>query len=736
MRERGADPTANPPSERPPKPSPVHQLRARLEKAFSETQAVSASSTANDDCVAVTRRFLELTGWSQGDRRIFEAMPHAGGVESVEAFRAILFRLGFQTVTEPASIDNLRQEYLPCFVRETSGKLVLIECVNSQGIATTFDPVAKATNSSNINDITGTAIFPERRRQSEEPNQAIQKKWSSQILNAFGPTILRVFLISLVVNVLALAPPLYVMSVYDNAIGSRSLEALFGLTVGVIMVIAADFGLRQTRARLQAYLGARLDEQSNEAAFRQLLHLPLSFIEDAPIGAQLTRLRQMTSIREAFIGALATAIFDLPFILLFIAVTALIGGQLIWVPVTLIALYAALAVWAVPRTKSLVASAGDARAQLNNLTVEAVSAHRAIRDLSAESIWLRRHRRLSAQTAVANMKMRQFSSLIHTLSQSMVVGAGVAILAIGAGMVIAGDLTAGALIAVMALSWRILGPMRNIFISGLTVGQSLQSIEQINRLMRMPLERAPDDSPSIARSFKGRIVFDRVSFRYPSAREPSLRGVSFKLEPGQLMCLTGASGSGKSTVLRILLGLQQQQAGSVFIDGLDLRQLDKGEWRRSLGVAPQAAELFFGTVAQNIRLARPEASNAEIAEITRRFGVQNYFSSVLKEGLETKYDADAQQSWPEALVRRIVLCRAFIAKSSIYLLDDPAANLDDAGERALMAAIEERRRESAIIMTTHRPSHIRRADVVVWLEDGAVRDIGPPDKVLPGLLAA
>ena len=717
------------------KANPVHALVGRIEKTFGGDRG-RGQKTANADCIAVINRFLELTGWSQGPRRVFESMPHMDGVETVEAFRTILFRLGYATIIEPVSAKNLRQEYLPCFVRNEAGRLVLVESIDASDTATVFDPENGGRIETPAETIEGTAVFPEKRKAPAESGLAAKMKWSSAALKAFWPTIRQVFLISLVVNILALAPPLYVMSVYDNAIGSQSREVLFGLSIGIAMVIAADFGLRQIRARLQAYLGARLDEQANESAFRQLLHLPLSYVEDAPIGSQLTRLRQMTSVREAFVGALATALFDLPFIALFIAVTALIGGHLVWVPLALIAVYAALAVWAVPRTRALVGAAGDAKARLNNLSVEAVSAQRAIRYLAAENVWLRRHRRLSAEAATSHMKMRQFNFLVHALSQSLVAVAGVAVLAVGTGMVIAGDLTAGALIAVMALAWRILGPIRNIFLSSLTVGQTLQSVEQIDRLMNLPLERAPDETPSIARDFEGRIAFENVTFRYPTQREPSLRGVSLSLEPGQLMCLCGQSGSGKSTVLRILLGLHQQQAGSVFVDGLDLRQLDKGEWRRALGVAPQSKELFFGTVAQNIRLAHPEASDAAIETITRRFGVQDYFDSVLHEGLETKFTAAAQTSWPDALVRRIALCRAFIGDPSIYLLDDPAANLDEAGEKALMEMIEERRARSSIIMTTHRPSHMRLADIVVWLDRGAVRDIGPPEKVLPNLLAA
>jgi ABC-type bacteriocin/lantibiotic exporter with double-glycine peptidase domain len=712
---------------------PVHSMQQRLRSAFNESQGTQA--TLNEDCVTVVNRFLKLTGWAQGPRRVFEAMPHADAVVSVAAFRSVLFRLGFNTSTEPASLENMRGEYLPCFIRRDDGRVLLAEKPDENGAIILFDPAQRKRCKVSPEEIEGMAIFPES-IEKRDTQGAPAPSWSASVLTAFKPIIRQLFLISFVVNLFALAPPLFVMSVYDKAVGARSFDVLIGLAIGISIVVAADFALRQVRVRLQSYLGARLDEQLNETAFRHLLHLSLSHTEDAPIGSQLTRLRQMTSLHEAFTGPLAGAVFDLPFVLLFIAVIALIGGPLVWAPLALVGVYAVVAAWALPRTAKLVRKAGDVRAQLNNLTVEAVSSQRAIRDLAAEHIWLRRQRRLSAEASVANMKARQFNFLIQTFSQSMVAMAGVAILTLGTGMVINGDLSAGALIAVMALSWRVLGPIRNIFLSGLTLGQTMQSVQQIDRLVKMPLEREPNSGPSIPRTFKGHVVFDKISFRYPGAREPSLRGVSFEVKPGQLLCLYGQSGSGTSTALRVLMGLYQQQAGSIFVDGLDLRQLDKGEWRHALGVGLQSPDLFHGTVAQNIRLARPDASDEEIDAVVRRLGIDEYFGGALDEGLETRCSVMARATWPDPLVSRIILARAFIKDAPIYLLDEPAATLDFSGERALLSILEEKRRTSAIIMTTQRPSHMRLADTVVWLDRGLVRDIGAPDQVVPKIMAA
>ena len=717
-----------------PNANSVHELAQKLEAAFTPDDRIG--DVANRDSAAVVNRFLKLTGWTQGARRVFESMPHADSVENIAAFRSMLFRLGYKTTVEDASADNLRDEYLPCFVRTKTGKLLLIEKAVDRETVLAFDPKTGDCLDTRIDDIAGAAIFPELHKAPSAAEGAPPPKWSSTAITAFKPVILQIFLISFLINIFALAPPLYVMNVYDKAIGSKSLDVLIGLSIGIMLVVAADYALRQIRVGLQAYLGARLDEQLNETAFRHLQHLALSYTDEAPVGSQLTRLRQMTSLHEAFTGPLAGAVFDLPFVILFITVIAIIGGHLVWVPLALIAAYLVVSAWAVPKTGRLIRKAGDAKAQLNNLTVEAVSNQRAIKDLGAEHVWLGRQRRLSADSSVASMNARQLNFLIQTFSQSMVAVAGVAILAIGASLVVAGDLSAGALIAVMALSWRVLGPIRNIFLSGLTLSQTLQSVEQIDRLVRIPLEREPNTGPSIPRRFKGHVVFDRVTFKYAGQKEPALRSISFEVKPGELLCLYGHGGSGTSTALRVLLGLYQQQAGSVFIDGLDLRQLDKGEWRHSLGVGLNSLDLFHGTIAQNIRLAHPAASDDEVADIVRRFKIDRYFGSTLTEGLETKCSTSARSTWPDALVSRIMLCRAFIKQTPIYLLDEPAALLDDEGEQALLTLIAERRKTSSIIMTTQRPSHMRLADRVVWMERGAVREMGPPEDVVPKLLAA
>lgn len=275
----------------------VRQLQARLRQAFSDDGPWR--KTANEDCLAVLQRFLELTDWAQGPRRIFESMPHADDVASVAAFRTVLFRLGYSSTAEPASAANLRSEYLPCFLSTPDGCVKLAEEVSRDGEIVVFDPADGSRQHSAPDAVEALAIFPEKIEDDDKKSGPAAPTWSSTVIDTFRPLIKRIFLISFVVNILALAPPIFVMAVYDKAVGTKSLDVLIGLSVGILFIVSADFLLRQVRVHLQSYLGARLDEQLNETAFRHLLHLSLSHTEDAPIGSQLTRLRQMTSLHEA-----------------------------------------------------------------------------------------------------------------------------------------------------------------------------------------------------------------------------------------------------------------------------------------------------------------------------------------------------------------------------------------------------------------------------------------------------
>jgi len=700
------------------------------------TTAQDPTSKQPNQLEACLRRFLDFIAWDGEDRQLFEALPHFDRIDSIASLQSVLFRLNFQSTLETASSIPIHEDFLPCFLIRQDGHAFLLEqFVDGEDAYRAYDGATGAHVVVTADALTGGIVFPEIFDTDGFADDYRKFGWIRIAFAKFKPLLVRIFAVSFLINFLALFVPIYVMNVYDKAIGAKSLDVLRDFSVGICIVIAADLSLRILRSKAQAYLGARLDTLIGNAGFQQLLHMPITMTEAAPVGAQITRLKQFESVREAFTGPLASAVVDLPFVAVFILAIAIIGGPLAFIPIGLVAAYAALGVITIPMMKRSISLSGDKKSKLQNLVVESLSGQRTIRDLSASQVWIERYRTLSAEFSNSNLKTRQFSFLVQTIAQMFMTISGVATLSLGVYWVLSGDLSPGALIAVMALVWRVLSPIQAAFLSFSKLGQTLQSFEQIDKLMRIKLEREPGQLPSLYRKFSGQLTVERVGFRYATRQEPALRGLDFSINPGEFVAIAGHSGAGKTSMLKVILALYSPQAGAVLADGLDVRQLDPGEWRRAIGYQPEAMDFFFGTLSQNLRLSEPSATDDDLERVIGQLGFADY-AHLLPDGLETRLTTQRLQSWPDALKQRILLARAFVKDAPIYLLDNPGNNLDFAGDVALLRMIDRLRGKKTVIMTTHRPSHMRAADRLIYLELGAVVQDGKPEDVLPVVFPA
>lgn len=713
-------------------PNTVSTWQSQIAEEMGSAKSVSKAILA-DDSLKCVRYFLDCIGWSGTERRFFEAQPYIDAVNEMNALRTFLFKLDFKTTLSDAKKTTLRRDFLPCFLLDDTHRLYVVRDIDEAGHCTVYDPESEQEMSRKQSSLRGTLVFPEQTEAKTVKARA--RKWTQVALSAFGKDLRMIFAVSFLVNVFLLALPIYIMNVYDKAVGTGATDVLYWLTVGILIILGADLALKMIKARLQARLAARLDQQANTAIFRQLMFLPLNFVENSAIGDQMTRIRQMGAFRDAFTGALVNAIFDLPFLALFILAIYLVAGPLVFIPLVLIVLFAGLAVWSFPTSDRAVGEVGAARVAQQNLSIEMVTNHNQIHYLNCKSVFIEQYREASARACAASLKIRQFNLITETVAQSLVTISGVATLSIGAVMAASGNLSMGALIACMALAWKVLNPIRGIFLSGLTLGQTLQSFRQIDRLMSIATERDPEKAPTVSNSFNGLIEFDRVAFRFNAKCQPALRQISCKIEPGQFVAIVGPSGAGKTTMMKTLLGLYQPQAGLVRVNGINLKQVNLGAWRQSVGTALEVADFYHGSITQNMHLTCPEATDDEIEQVARRFGLHSYYGDVLTDGLNTPMSHKNLMRWPDALKSRIALMRAFLKKDVIRLLDNPADALDDEGEATLVRELTRERGQSTIIMSTHRPSHMRLADKVLWIDDGMVVDFDSPDEIIPKFLA-
>ena len=501
----------------------------------------------------------------------------------------------------------------------------------------------------------------------EEDNQDKRYNWFFEALLSFKQQMFGVGLITLVINLLGLATPLYVMTVYDKVFSAAAADTLVYLAVGMVLIMGAELYLRTLRGKLVAFVGARFTASLLGESFAKILGFQISMTESASISSQLMRIKQFQSISSFFSGKLAESALDFPFIIIFFLVIGAIGGPLLWVPVCLAVAFLVIGLITVPLTKRNIALAGKARSQSQNLLLETMEISATVKQLDAEEIWQKRYEGYLSELTHLKFKSQFFDGVLNSISRGLVMIAGVATLWIGTLLVLDSTISTGALIAIMMLVWKVLSPIQTLFLSFSNISQMWESVRQVNQLMRLSSERTINRSKGIFRNFTGRVRLENVGFRYNPNSEPVARGVSIDFQTPALTALTGANSSGKSSLLKFIIGLYRPQAGAVFVDGLNLKQIDTGELRASISYLPQDPIFFYGTVAQNIRLFQPTATDDDIAKALADAGVDVDGDENFPEGAETRLSGRVLEGLPEGLRQRLSLARVYAKKSKIYL---------------------------------------------------------------------
>ena len=572
------------------------------------------------------------------------------------------------------------------------------------------------------------------------PKQHAQRPWFWDVASRFAPLVSQLLLVTFVLNLLALATPLFVMAVYDRVVAAQSLPMLGYFGIGVAIALLCDILLRGVRGWILGFVGARLDNILGNAIFERILGLPPTLTEQSTVGAQLARIKDFESVREFFTGAIALIFLELPFVFLFVVAIAFLGGTLALIPLVMIGLFAGFGWLMATRMRIAVARATRAAAARQEFVVETLAGIRAIKLSNAEDTWLDRFRELSSRSATFGFRTALLSASLQTMAHVFMVSAGAATLCFGVFRILDGDMTVGALIAAMILVWRVLAPLQSAFHVMARLNQVRSSVDQINGLMAMRTERPPHAMVTPLTGLRGRVTFNRVSLRYSHDADPALVGVSFDILPGEIAALVGGNGAGKSTILKLILSTYTPQGGSVRIDNRDIRQLDPVELRHAIGYVPQEANFFYGTIAQNLRFVHPVSTDGELHAALAQAGVLHEVSALeqgsgqwRRSGVDVRIGDTASIQLPTSLQQGLNLSRAYIKRAPVLLMDEPGVGLDRAGDEQLMRMLRQLRGNTTIIMVTHRPSHLSLTDKIIWLEGGQVRAAGPTDQVLPHL---
>mgnify|MGYP006421454497 CR=1 FL=1 len=561
-----------------------------------------------------------------------------------------------------------------------------------------------------------------------------KRQWLRDVLRPMRPAYREVLVTSLFVNLLALAVPIFVLQVYDRVVFFAGISTLQGLAIGVTLALAFDLTLRQARSRMFQRVALRIDAAIGRRLFEKLMALPLRALEGRPASYWQALFRDIEVVRNAYSGASAALMTDLPFAVLFVAFILIVATPIAWVFLIIVPAFVLLA-WLSGRTLT-AANAKERQAGIDRdrLIGEFAAGRSTIKALAlADALrpaWEESHAATIERSMVRGKRQDSFSNL----GMELTLFTTVLLTTVGAVAIIDQRLTIGSLIATNMIASRIVSPFQQLVSQWRVFAMSRQATARLGDVFALDEERTESkiafDRP------RGRITLEETTFRYGGGADekPAIDDLSLNVNAPGLHALVGANGSGKTTLLKLMQGLYRPEVGRVLLDGADVKQLARKDLARWIGYVPQDLFLFAGTVRDNIAKADPEASDEKIVAAARLAGLHEHVID-MPQGYATEI-GEAGQRLSGGMRQRLAIARALIGDPPVLLLDEPSASLDRRAEEALRDTLTGLGRDRNVIVVTHSPILLPACANIVALEKGRIAMAGPTVEILPRLFGS
>ncbi|MFC3115097.1 type I secretion system permease/ATPase [Cellvibrio fontiphilus] len=703
-----------------------------------DSQAVAAGPLL--ECLLLVARAHQITTTRES---VLAGLPLESTGLTPSLFARAAKRAGMTSKLVVRPLAELNPALFPVVLLLNNNQACLLLESSSSGARVVYpelgDAVVEVTLDDLVASYTGHAIYvrPQEKfdaRATDIAKNIAQKQreshWFWGVIGEYKYLYRDVLLTALLINFFALISPLFVMNVYDRVVPNHATDTLWVLSFGMLIAISADFVLRMMRAWFVDLAASRVDVTLSAVIMERVLGMKLSE-RPASVGSFTAGLQSFESIRHFISSATILALVDLPFVLLFLLVVLLISWPLILpiiVGVGVVIIYTA----AVQKKMQILAeNSMQASAQRNATLVESVAGLETIKTLGAEGrmqvIWEKATLVLSR----VGVKMRLLSGSVGSSTLWVQQAVSVVIIIVGVYQIIDGNLSQGGLIAAYMLASRIMAPV------GQTAGLLMQyhsaatALTALNEVMAKPVER-PLDAQWISRPrLQGAIEFKKVAFKYPQDEREVLRDVSFKINAGEHLAILGRNGSGKTTLEKLIAGLYEPSAGTLLIDGIDIRQLDPAELRRNIGYVSQDVNLFFGSLRDNIALGSPHATDEAILEAVRLSGLTEFVNQhpmglAMPVGEHGQLLSGGQR-------QAVSIARALLNDAPIILMDEPTGSMDHTSEEEFKRNLLQFAAHKTLIVITHRTSLLELAERIIVIDSGKIVADGPKEQVVEAL---
>ena len=679
-------------------------------------------------CLLMVARFHDLPA---DGGQIQHQFGQSGKVPAAQEWLRAAKHIGFRVGLVTARWEELATTPLPAIVQRIDGRYVVLAKVQDDKVLI-HDPLeARSLVQSRemfVTNWSGRLLLCAKRAGLRAQDLAFDITWFIPAVFKYRRLLGEVLLASFFLQLFALLTPLFTQVVIDKVLVHKGFTTLHVMAIGMLALALFDGLLGGLRTYLFAHTTNRIDVSLGAQLFRHLLALPLAYFEARRVGDAVARVRELEHIRQFLTSNSVTVVLDVVFIAVFLAVMWLYSSMLTLVVMASLPLYAILSIAITPTIRTRLNEKFNRGAENQSFLVEAVGGIQTVKALAVEPPLQRRWDEQLAGYVQASFRATSLITIAGQLATFIQKTTTIAVMWGGAYQVIDGALSIGELIAFNMLSGQVTGPllrMVNLWQEFQQVGISIQRLGDV-------LNTRPEPAYSPARTtlprIAGQITFDDVTFRYRPDGRPVLQQVSFSLQPGQVIGMVGRSGSGKSTIAKLMQRLYVPERGRVLVDGVDLAQVDPAWLRRQVAVVLQENFLFNRSVRDNIALTDPGLSMDRVMHAAKLAGAHEFILE-LPDGYDTIV-GEHGCALSGGQRQRIAIARALVANPRILILDEATSALDYESEAIIQQNMAQICKGRTVIVIAHRLSTVRPAHRIYVLDKGQIFEDGTHDDLV------
>ncbi|BAY37095.1 cyclic nucleotide-regulated ABC bacteriocin/lantibiotic exporter [Nostoc sp. NIES-2111] len=652
---------------------------------------------------------------------------------SLRSLSAAAETIGFSTRPVKASLDQLAKQTLPAIVHwDKAHYIVVYEITKTHVILVDPDIGAQTLKREKfLASWTNYALLLQPTILLQESTEHKTSFWQFfELVKPHGLIIFEIFLASLFIQVFGLVTPIFTQLLFDRVVVHGSSLTLNAIGLGLLIFGLFQVAMTGLRQYLLNHTANKVDLALIVGFIRHTFGLPLKFFEFRYVGDIITRIEENRKIQRFITGEALSILLDLLTLFVYLGLMFWYSWKLALLMLVIVPPFVLLALIATPFLQRVSREIFNASADEGGYLIQALTGVAAIKSMAAEQLvrwqweeYFNKSIKKNFSGQVVGNRLRTISSIIESLART-------GLLWFGAWLVINNELTIGQLVAFNMLMSNVLQPFQRLIVLWNQFQEIIISVERLNDILDTPLEEDLQiQTRQPVTNLQGHICFEQVTFRYrPELDINILENLNFDIQPGQKIALVGRSGSGKTTISKLILGLYTPTDGKILIDGKDITTLSLATLRQQIGVVDQSNFLFGSTIRKNISLRNPSASLEEIIEAAKQAGADEFIQQ-LPAGYET-HIGEGGNTISGGQRQRLAIARALLGNPRLLIFDEATSHLDAESERLIQTNLNQILKNRTAIIIAHRLSTIRNADRILVLDRGVVIESGTHQELM------